>query len=230
MDRTEAQAFAFLQSRGLGDAIYQPDGNTPPDFACGRIAIEVRRLNQHDKGGRGLEESAVPLTMKFRKLLAALGPPKDATWFVTFQYQRPVAPWRTLRPKVERALLGFRQAPTEGVVRIPVSDRFSLAIAKASQLHASCFIHGGQSDHDSGGWIASELVRNLAIVVLEKTKKIKPFHSKYPEWWLVLIDHIGYAHLDPHEIDVLRQHTTRPPEWTKIVLVDPSRPQNAIEV
>jgi hypothetical protein len=230
MDRTESQALEFLRSRGFNDAVYEPDGNIPPDFACGRIAVEVRRLNQHDEFGRGLEVSAVPLVMKFRKLLASLGPPLTTSWFVTFQYRRPVETWRSLRPKIEAALAVFRDTPIDGVVRIPVSDGFSLGIIKASQLHDSRFVHGGHTDHDSGGWIASETIRNLAIVIPEKSRKIESFHSKYSEWWLILIDHIGYARLDAHELEALRQNVVRPPEWAKIFLVDPLRAQHAIEV
>jgi len=46
---------------------------TPPDFACGSVAFEVRRLNQHDASGNGLELSAAPLVMKFSNLLGLTG-------------------------------------------------------------------------------------------------------------------------------------------------------------
>jgi len=230
MDRTEALALEFLKSRGFNDAVYEPDGNTPPDFACGRVAFEVRRLNQHDESGSGLEVSGVPLVMRFRRLLRSLGPPLSTSWFVTFQYRRPIEQWRTLSTKIRTALLNFRENNAEGVIRIPVSDSFSLAVCRASQPLHSRFIHGGHTDHNSGGWIASELIRNLAIVLPEKSKKIRPFRSKYSEWWLVLIDHIGYAHLEAHELEAVRDNVVHPPEWEKIVLVDPLQPTNGIEV
>src|SRR5205085_11872487 len=122
---------------------------------------------------------------------------------------------------VEAALALFRDSSTGGVVRIAVSNSSSLGIIKASKLHDSCFVHGGHTDHDSGGWITSEVIRNLAIVIPEKSKKIEAFHSKYSEWWLILIDHIGYARLDAQELETLRQYVVRPPEWAKIFLVDP---------
>jgi hypothetical protein len=67
-------------------------------------------------------------------------------------------------------------------------------------------------------------------VLPEKSKKIRPFRSKYSEWWLVLIDHIGYAHLEAHELEAVRDNVVHPPEWEKIVLVDPLQPTNGIEV
>jgi len=64
----------------------------------------------------------------------------------------------------------------------------------------------------------------------EKTKKIEPYRHKYSEWWLVLVDHIGHAHLENQEISVLREHIAVPPEWSKLVLVNPSSPEMAVEI
>ena len=49
-------------------------------------------------------------------------------------------------------------------------------------------------------------------------------------WWLVLVDHIGYARFEPHELETLRSNVRHPPEWAKIFLVDPLTPDHAIEV
>ena len=230
MDSTEALALRFLQSRGFDNAVYEPDGNVPPDFALGSIAVEVRRLNQHDELGSGLEVSALPLVMKFRNLLTSLGSPSDASWFVTFQYRRPLESWPALRPKIVAALRAFRDRPVEGVARISVTDNFDMGIIKSSTIHESAFVLGGYMDHDSGGWITAETIRNLEIVIPEKSEKIKPFQAKYSEWWLILIDHIGYARFEAHELAALRNGVKRPPEWAKIFLVNPLRPHHAIEV
>src|SRR4051812_2084339 len=97
MDPAESVALEFLQSLGFNKPVYEPDGNIPPDFACGPVAVEVRRLNQHDEMGRGLETVAWPLQQKFSKLLMWLGPPCTCSWFVTFQYHRPIEDWSFLR-------------------------------------------------------------------------------------------------------------------------------------
>jgi hypothetical protein len=66
----------------------QPDGNILPDFLVdGRIAVEVRRLNENDlteSGGfRSLETDRISTGRKFRALLRALGPTASGTsWFV----------------------------------------------------------------------------------------------------------------------------------------------------
>ena len=77
-DRSEQLALTYLESLRLGPVTHEPDGNVPPDFLIdGRIAVEVRRLNQNEavaNGHRGLEETAIPLNARLRKLLASLGP------------------------------------------------------------------------------------------------------------------------------------------------------------
>ena len=60
MDHSEKVVFQYLKSRGFINIVYEPDGNIPPDFTIdGRIAVEVRRLNENEKTTTehgGLEE------------------------------------------------------------------------------------------------------------------------------------------------------------------------------
>jgi hypothetical protein len=213
------------------DVTYEPDGNVPPDFSCrGKVAVEVRRLNQHDPHGRGLEESTFPLAMKFRHLLISLGPSQGASWFVSFRYRRPLEAWTTLERKITLALSAFRSNPRHGIVHLAINERFELALIRSEEIHTTCFVVGGYSDHDSGGWVASETIRNLAIVIPQKSKKVEHFRKNYDKWWLVLIDHIAHARLEADELSALREYIKRPPEWAKIFLVNPNAPDRAIEL
>lgn len=80
MDDSENVAYEYLLSLGIGSVIYEPDGKVPPDFLVnGRIAVEVRRLNQNEvtkTGISGLEEIRIPLHKNLVKLFSSLGPPK----------------------------------------------------------------------------------------------------------------------------------------------------------
>lgn len=71
---------------------------------------------------------------------------------------------------------------------IMVDDNFELNFIRATDAHQSFFIFGGYGDHDSGGWVLAETLKNLRICIEEKTRKVARVRHKYPEWWLMLID------------------------------------------
>jgi hypothetical protein len=81
-------------------------------------------------------------------------------------------------------------------------------------------VFGGYTDGDSGGFVLSELDRNIRICVTEKTKKISRVRERYPHWWLVLVDHVGYG-LSGSDREQLRQLVQLDHSWNKIILVNP---------
>jgi hypothetical protein len=142
MDSSERLVAEFLAHSGYTDVVYEPDGNVPPDFLIdGRIAVEVRRLNQnHETGGRthGLEEVAIPLWQRVRKLALSLGPPtRNASWFVFFDFTRPVQPWKNFESKLREALEGFISRATHEKASFALGNGFKLLVFQASNPHAS---------------------------------------------------------------------------------------------
>ncbi len=221
MNRDENIVEAYLNLLHLGSVVYEPDGKVPPDFLIdGRIAVEVRRLNQHrqvEGRSRGLEEDSIPLHQKFENLLKAFGKKSDATWFVTYTFYRPILNWRELKTKVSAALFEFLLSPVDEAWRIPINDNFEITTLRASGVHNRTFLSGGHADIDAGGWVVSEVIRNLTVYLIEKTKKVIPYRSKYPIWWLIFVDHIGHAR-DEQEV---RKHIARPEEWNRVILLSP---------
>ena len=221
MNRDEHIVESYLSSLNLGKVVYEPDGKVPPDFLVdGRIAVEVRRLNQHRqvKGrSRGLEEDSIPLRQKFENLLKEFGNSGEATWFVMFRYHRPLPNWRELKAKIKDALFEFLRSPVNEAWRIPISEHFEITTLRASESHNRTFLLGGYTDMDAGGWVVSEIIRNLSAYLIEKSKKVTPYRSKYPTWWLIFVDHIGHAR-DEQEV---RKHIVRPEEWNRILLLSP---------
>jgi hypothetical protein len=63
--------------------------------------------------------------------------------------------------------------------------------------------------------------RNLMICIAEKSKKRANAKRSYAEWWLVLLDHIGYGLPDREDRDQLRTLVPRAGEWDKIILLNP---------
>ena len=97
------------------------------------------------------------------------------------------------------------------------------------RVKSSLFILGGYLDLDSGGFVISEVNRNLVICTKEKSEKIKDIRWKFPEWWLVLIDYIGYG-LSEIDLSQLREIQKTEKDWDKIILVNPLNPKNGVEI
>jgi hypothetical protein len=234
MDDSEKVVAAYLRSRGFA-MVYEPDGNQPPDFVVdGRIAIEARRLNQHeDTSGvpRGLEESAYPLMRTVTRTLKAVGPPTGgASWFVYYRFTRPLPTGKALARALRSTLLEVMRTGIPEGTYVPAGSALRLKFQRARRPHAAMFLLGGSADRLSGGWLIGELIRNLQICVAEKTEKIGRVQSKYAEWWLAFADHIAYGGLDPQDLAQLRQGFRVERPWTRIILVSPLYPHIGFEL
>lgn len=235
MDASEQIVFEYLSARGFDSVVYEPDGKVPPDFLVNaRIAIEVRRLNQHDEtatGPRGLEVDAYPLDAKFRRVLQSLGPPiHGESWFVCYDFRRPLPLWKDLETALRAQLTAFRNGPIRNARTLKLARRFKLNILRASQTHPHLFMLGGSGDGDSGGFVLAEMDRNIRICVEDKNRKVARVRDRYPEWWLALVDRIGYGQLSEDEQTDLRRILQVDHRWHKILLVSPLDPQRGFEL
>lgn len=220
MRDSEELAFRYLSSLGLA-AKYEPDGNVPPDFVVnGRIAIEVRRLNQSvivESGAIiGIEKAQFDLLRCVRAVLISLGPPPAGhSWFVHYSFNRPLPSLAKLRHDIRGVLLAFRDGCT-AEMEFSICDSFSLDLTPCTNIFPTCFVLGGYQDFDSGGWLVAELERNIRICTLEKEQKIAAVRSKYREWWLILIDCIGFG---------ARECLNVRHGWDRVILVNPLAPE-----
>ncbi len=235
MNNSERTILKYLQNKNLGDVVYEPDGNVPPDFLVnGRIAVEVRRLNENVKtaaGYRGLEEISKPLNVLVRKALAATGPPVYGTsWFVFYTYSRPLPAWKKIDMHLRRALDEAADQPNLDAHKIWVANKMRFRFARASKVHPHLFILGGSADHDSGGFVVAELADNLRLCIDEKSAKVLKVKDRYPEWWLALEDRIAYGVLDREDQEQLRQLIRRDGRWNKIIMVNPLNPSMGFEL
>jgi hypothetical protein len=234
MDKSEKVVADYLAHRGYTDVVYEPDGNVPPDFLVdGRIAVEVRRLNQnYEAGGKtsGLEEVAIPLWLRFRRLALSLGPPiHGVSWFVFFRFRRPLEDWKKLKPKLRQALQGFVKSSVHTKRSLRLGNGFEIEIVRASSPHGTFFVMAGYSDHESGGSVLAEIERNLRICIDEKTRKTAYVRGRYSEWWLVVTDHIGLG-LDEFDRTQFRERVRLNHTWDKVILVDPTNHTRAFEI
>lgn len=236
MNKSEALAREYLVSRGLGEVVFEPDGNVPPDFAVGgRIAVEVRRLNQNHVSAagfsEGLEEQDIPLRQRLEKYLSAFAPSQSGEcWYVGYGFRRPLEPWSTLKPLLDRALRSFADSATRARSKVEITKHFEIDFMMAGVDHGSLFVLGVSMDEDSGGWVMAEVERNLRLCIAEKEAKIAPYRSRYPSWWLVLDDHIDFG-MDPEDHDRFRTEVMPriAHSFERIVLLDPRDPLRAVE-
>jgi hypothetical protein len=234
MDASENIVNEYLKHQKYEDIVYEPDGNVPPDFLVnGRIAIEVRRLNQNksDGGGsKGLEETAIPLRKKIEKLAFSFGPPDDGeSWFLFYRFSRPIGKWKTIETKLKEELQRFRDKKPRVKTSLRFEKGLEFEIFRASKPHDTFFVMAGYSDEESGGWLIPEIKKNLELCITEKTYKIRNVKSKYPEWWLVLIDLIGYG-LDDFDKQQFREQVSIEHDWQKIILINPSNYKESFEI
>ena len=226
MNQSERLIAEYLAHAGYSNVVHEPDGKHPPDFLIeGRIAVEVRRLNQNVQTGavtRGLEETAIPLNRSVAKVLASMGAPVDGvSWFVLYSFQRPLPSWQELEWSLRAALVNATVTGIDEGESVQIAHGFSVRFYRASGQHRLQFILGGSADHDAGGFVVAELARNLTICVAEKAGKIARVRSRYPEWWLALDDRIGYGTLDTTDREQLRTVFKAEAPWDRIVLVNP---------
>lgn len=225
MDPTEELVFEHLAYRGYANIVYEPNGNVPPDFRVdNNIAIEVRRLNQNHFNGtatKGLEEVAIPLWNKVEKLVGSLGAPMDGeSWFVSFRFTRPVESWKTLKPVLRNALQTFAQSTNKQKGLIAESKGFEIDVFRASKPHATMFVMGGYFDKDANGWFLPKMKVNIQYCASEKYQKIAKVRPEYTEWWLALVDHIGYGIVDDLDREMLREQLSIEHGWDKILIID----------
>jgi hypothetical protein len=234
MDKSEQIVREYLIHKGFNDPIYEPDGNIPPDFLVdGRIAVEVRRLNQNENlAGKwhGLEEIAISLRRHFQETIISMGPPVAGTsWFVTYSYKRPLPEWKILKEKLEAVLVDFIHGRIDDLQRHEIINGFSIEIGRASKTYPTLFVLGGFCDHDSGGFVVSEMLRNIRICIEDKNRKISKVRHKYPEWWLALVDHTGLG-ADEYDYNELRELIQIDNKWDRIMVVNPSNPTQCFDL
>jgi hypothetical protein len=235
MDISEELVNKYLVHLEFKSIVHEPDGNIPPDFlVAGRIAIEVRRLNQNEltrSGYRGLEQIAIPLHMSIRNILASMGPPKSGvSWFVYYTLKRPLPPREVLQSALRRYLEAFRDDQrNHKCTSSTIADGIQLELIPASDPHPTFFVPGGYSDHDSGGWVFGETQKNLRLCIEEKTRKIARVRHKYPEWWLILVDRIGYG-VDDCDRKLYREQLGIKHGWDKVILLNPIDYRSAFEI
>lgn len=229
MKPEELIAQRYLESLLIGDVVYEPDGNIPPDFAVNRAtAVEVRRLNENYFGNRdpeGLEDQRIKLWRLFDRLTKKYTKnPSEKTYWLSFFHKRPLSSPCDVERAATLALDSFMMRPTDEAQSYKITSGLTLEIrylGPAVGVDDQRFVVASASDKDRGGFVLPILLRNLEFCLAEKSEKIRPYLGRYPCWWLVLIDHVSLG-LSQNEIAYLRAGAPQKNPWDKVILLDPT--------
>lgn len=235
MDASEQLVREYLEGLGYHDIVYEPDGQMPPDFAVdGRIAVEVRRLDQNEQlteGRRSLEAVSRPLRRIIEEAFAESGPPTGATsWFVAYTFARPLPPWPEIKAALRNTLDTLKREPDLQNRRVTVAKNLQLRFARATEVHPTHFVFGMCTDRDSGGFVVAEMARNLKLCIEEKTAKVAPLFDRYAEWWLALVDRISFGPLSKDDAGQLASLVPAREGWRRIIILNPLNPKQGLQL
>jgi hypothetical protein len=217
----EKIAYDYFITMGFKKIYHEPDGNIPPDFLLNEsIAVEVRRLNQHFnyKKDIPIEKLEYQLIPRVTNLLKSFKVPDiDSSAFLTFSYARPLKVDKKLLSDIRVVLRNHLQSIKE-VKEYRIRENLTVRIWPSKRILPNIYHIGILSDQDTGGFIISLIYQNLKLVIDEKNSKIKPYFNKYDEWWLLLIDRIGYT-LHDEEINRLISIPLENYYFKKVILI-----------
>jgi hypothetical protein len=230
VDRTESHVREHLVKRGCSDIVYEPDGKVPPDFRVdGAIAVEARRLNQHDSTGEhGLEETRIPLTMRLSSLIRSMPSVSADTKWIGIDMRRPLPAWIEVVPKVREFLSRIDAGKSRQGSTVAIGN-LELEYHTSSSSESGAFKVATILDRDWGGLVLANLLHNLDLCVAEKSRKTAAYRAGYEQWWLALVDTIGY-HLEEPERQELREAFTLQHDWDQVVLINPEDPSDYVDL
>lgn len=230
-DKSERLIIENLKIQGYKKIVFEPDGNVTPDILIeNEIAIEVRRLNQNYKthnGFQGLEEKEYPLHRMIIDILKEVSDDNfESSAFVGYHFNRPLGNKKNLKRKIKEVLELHKNHFNQKKF-YKISDNFSLNVIPIKGKLDQQFQYGLSSDDDSGGFIVELIYENLDLIIKEKERKIKEHKIKYPEWWLAVVDIIGFglSDLDLKEFSKLPKIKSG---FDRILLVSPLNPSNYV--
>ncbi len=235
MDAAEAIVYSFLIAQNFKSVVHEPDGNVPPDFVVdGRVAIEVSRLNIHhvEQGRRTYshQEKFYPTLQGIKSILPQFGLNINGeSWYVDFALRHPLKSWKVLKSAILKVLDNFQKSVTRTEMSIRVLDNIEIGFFRCGDLKTDFYVSAGGAPDEMGCVVIAEIHRNVEIIVTEKAEKIKNMRHRYEEWWLALVDGIGHGISNEDHAQLISLPRSRS-DWSKVLLIDPSKPESAFEI
>ena len=233
MNRDEKIANNYLKQQDFSQIVYEPDGNIPPDFLLDNsIAVEVRRLNQHQLVNgvyKPIEELGYKLIPRIVKVLQELEIDNfDKSILVTVYFKRPLKVDSKLIKQI-KSKFEDKIPLLENEIVININNNLQLKLYLSKIKFSKSISIGAIHDFDTGGVIVSEIYKSIKIVLKEKEEKIQSFHHKYRTWWLILVDYIGYQ-LESIDVKQLNNAPRLKTIFDKVILISSINNNKANEI
>lgn len=226
MNHEEQITLKYLQALYGENVLPVPKHEDPPDILINStIAVEVRRLNQHffNKGEpEGLENLSFALERALKEVLISFINIYDKTsYWVYIEYQRPLkSDLHRIKREMKLALQDFLNSKaTNFPYEISVNPEITLVLYKSTLRKGKIFHFAGSSDDDAGGLVIGIYAENICHCVNEKSLKISGRMNNYQEWWLYLVDCMGFG-LDEKEFLEVVQKVGGTGNFKKVVILD----------
>jgi hypothetical protein len=195
MNREEQITEAYLRKSEFKDVVFEPDGNIPPDFSVdGKIAVEVRRLNQHfftKDEIRGLEETRIPLFKLLESSLSEFDSEyKGYSYWVSIRFYRPVEKSDTNKKAIVKTLTDFLSRPLPPSCDIKVTENIYFHIYPSQAVEGRVFRFAEEriETAEDGHWLSSK--RTSTIASQRKRKRSRTTMTNiFPGglfWWIKL--------------------------------------------
>lgn len=150
------------------------------------------------------------------------------SWFVSFSFSRPIELWKSIHPKLRQALEIFKANSVKKNGIIFKAKGFELHVQRADKANDDMFVLGISSDDDDGGWLICEMGKNIRHCSIEKSGKTTKYRPKYGEWWLALVNHIGFDASSNYKELFRDQEFDH--DWDKVIIINPLDYKEWIEI
>ena len=210
MNREEQIALEYLKAQYGENVIRVPKHEDPPDILVNSItAVEVRRLNQHFfKSGEseGLENLSISFERSVEEVLKSFDNLYEGkSYWVFVDYQRPLkSDFRRIKKDMKLALQNFLYSQVSDFPHeISVNPEITFTLYKSDVGNGKLFPVAGSGDSDAGGWVIGVYADNIRHCVNEKSSKISKRLENYHNWWLYLVDCMGFGLNQQESLEVV---------------------------
>jgi hypothetical protein len=236
LDAGESRAKKFLEFiRPNEEIIHLGKKNQPPDFALSNVAVEVTRLLKLHHDGSQLDKLTklkAPLLINFHSFISKydLSGKSNCSYLVYYIFRRPLKIDReSINRKLQCKLDKFFLMPLSENICLNIDDNLTIRLYKDDLTYPPQLIEAGYSDLDDSGFFIKDMAESMNYCMAEKTNKVKDLYKEYPEWWLVLINHLPFA-VDGTEFIQIQKYISPKGIWSRIFVVDPIDPTKYFEV